>query len=219
MGSLFREALRLRKNDPTLTEEQHRWIQLRNRCDFDPDRLQECILEVTKARISQLGRIIAATPVQNGASGKLGRPNFSETSAQHSGKIDPIRLAQRRGYKAISFQDFKLDAKTLAVRSEKIALIGLYARLHEVDQIFPSLLAFRFAVERPNIDSGIGLLADGATRDVRKYLLECQGNPVTASVGCPIMVLGHVENCANITLFGAQKTPCVVVEGRILLNK
>lgn len=117
-----------------------------------------------------------------------------------------------RGYKRMSFDDFKLDGKILASSETKVALTGFYIKFGQADYLFQSPLSIAMTRESFNTNGAIGLLTDDAARNVRKYFLDCGNNPVAAQMGCKINVLGRASMCTKTTLLGSTDQPCITVE-------
>jgi uncharacterized protein YecT (DUF1311 family) len=130
-----------------------------------------------------------------------------QATAQH------LKMEEQRGYKRITYDDFKLDGKQLAANESKIAITGFYLKIGEGEYLFPSILAVAMMRQTLSADNGIGLLTNDAKRNIRKYFLDCQNNPAMAQIGCRINVLGHVTICTKTSLLsGSTELPCLVVE-------
>ncbi len=134
--------------------------------------------------------------------------------ANEQAKAQHLQAEKEGGYKRITFDDFKLDGKQLAASESKIAITGVYLKVGDVEYLFPTILAIATLRETLNTDTGIGLLADDAPRNIRKYFLDCENNPATAQIGCPINVLGHATMCTRTSLLSGYSTdmPCVAIE-------
>lgn len=123
---------------------------------------------------------------------------------------DKFQSAEKQGYQAMAFDDFKLDGKKLAGSNAKILMQGFYKKFGDVETLQPSGLAVAIVRERGN-DNGIPLLTDDASRNVRKYLLQC-GDDMRAPLGCQLTVIGHASMCTMTNLVGSKNVPCLVVE-------
>jgi Sel1 repeat len=134
------------------------------------------------------------------------------TSAQNHLAAQQVQTAQERGYKRITFEDFMLDGKDFAASGAKVSIQGVYVKQGEVEMLFPSLFALSMARDRLSTDGGIGMLTGDATRSLRKLVLDCRNNPVGATVGCSLTVLGYVSMCTRTTLVGSTNMPCLIVE-------
>jgi tetratricopeptide (TPR) repeat protein len=121
-----------------------------------------------------------------------------------------VARAKQQGYQSISFDDFKLDGKQLAVAHAKVLMQGFYKKFGEIESLQPTGLAVAMAREYGN-HNGIPLLTDDASRDVRKIFLQCGDNPL-APLGCPLAVVGHASVCTMTSLVGSKSVPCLVVE-------
>jgi uncharacterized protein YecT (DUF1311 family) len=121
-----------------------------------------------------------------------------------------FELAKQEGYRPVSFDDFKLDGKTLAGANAKLILRGFYSKSGDLEIMQPTGLAVATARQYGN-DSGIPVLSEDAARNVRKYFLECSNNPL-AQLGCPVTVSGHATMCSVTSLLGSKSVPCLVVE-------
>ena len=89
---------------------------------------------------------------------------------------------QKLGYTSISFEDFVLDGKDLAKTGKKIALLGTYIKLGNVEYIFPSQIAAMMASNGTAAANTIrvGLLTD----DVQGMAISgCNSSPAAAA-GC-----------------------------------
>jgi hypothetical protein len=122
------------------------------------------------------------------------------------------RIARERGYKTLTFEDFTLDRKELALSNAKIAIKGVYTKRGESEMLFPSVIALLMARETFNTNTGIGLLTEDAVRSIRKYLLACQTNLLVAAQGCPVTVLGRATMCERTSLVSATSIPCIAVD-------
>jgi hypothetical protein len=125
-----------------------------------------------------------------GAEGEVTRTNGDH---QESAIAVKSELAKQQGYRPVSFEDFKLDGKTLAEANAKLILQGFYSKSGGVEVLQPTGLAVATAKRYGN-DSGIPVLSEDAARNVRKYFLECGNNPL-AQLGCPVTVSGHADLC------------------------
>jgi hypothetical protein len=121
-----------------------------------------------------------------------------------------FEVRKQQGYRPMSFEDFKLDGKTLAGANAKLILQGFYSKAGEVEILQPTGLAVAIARQYGS-DSGIPLLSEDAARNVRKYFLECGNNPAV-QLGCPVTVSGHADLCTASSLLGSKTVPCLVVE-------
>jgi hypothetical protein len=119
-----------------------------------------------------------------------------------------LRVEQERGYKRITFDDFKLDGRQLAAANSKVAIAGVYLKLGEVEYLFPSGLAVVMMRESPATNVGIGLLTEDANRDIRKFFLDCQNQ----QTGCSATLLGRATSCTRTTLVGSKNLPCLTVD-------
>jgi tetratricopeptide (TPR) repeat protein len=183
----FTQAIRLDPSDPEPYNK--RALAYRDLGDMERARADQSAANATGARRQQ---------------GE--RQKFQEAAAQQ------VATEEERGYKRIMFDDFMLDGKELATNSAKVSIQGIYIKQGDVETLFPSVLAIARARQMLRTDEGIGLLTSDAARSVRKFLLDCRNNPVGASVGCPLTVLGHVSTCTRMTLVGSTDVPCLIVE-------
>ncbi len=126
---------------------------------------------------------------------------------QQALKVDD---AKQHGYQPISFEDFKLDGKHLAAAHAKLTMQGFYKKFGEIETLLPSGIAVAFAREYGN-GSGVPLLSEDATRNVRKLFLQCGDNPAVP-LGCPLTVVGHASVCTMTNLVGSKSVPCLAVE-------
>jgi hypothetical protein len=120
--------------------------------------------------------------------------------------------ARERGYKSITFDDFALDGKELASTHAMISVKGRYTKVGEAEWLFPSIMAAMMAQNTFQPDHGIALLAEDATRELRKFFLNCRNNMTAAAQGCEITILGHATMCARTRLLDVKEIPCVAVE-------
>jgi uncharacterized protein YecT (DUF1311 family) len=95
------------------------------------------------------------------------QPPNSEASV--SSRFD---IAKQQGYRPITFEDFKLDAKQLSETKAKLILHGFYGKSGTIDILQPTGLAVATARQYGN-SLGVPLLTDEATRDIRKFFLTC----------------------------------------------
>jgi len=121
-----------------------------------------------------------------------------------------VARAKQQGYQPISFDDFKLDGKQLAVTHAKLFMRGFYKKFGGVETLQPTGLAVAIAREYGN-DSGIPLLTEDASRNLRKILLQCGDSPAVP-LGCPLTIVGHADMCTKTNLVGSKNAPCVAVE-------
>jgi hypothetical protein len=116
---------------------------------------------------------------------------------------------REQGYRRIAFDDFVIDGNEFAKSGAKISIQGFYLKMGEVETLF------RSGNIVPKTTDGILLLTDDASRDIRKYFLECRNASVyelMPTLGCQVKILGHGSRCTKITLAGAKSVPCMVVE-------
>lgn len=134
-----------------------------------------------------------------------------QSQEQYQAEVaDKLRLAQQRGYRPISFNDFKLDGKELAGNQAKVLLRGFYTKSGEIDFLQPTGLSV--AVSRKyDVDSGIPLLTEDATRNARAFFLQCSQN-ILAQLGCPVTIVGRVDVCTMANVLGSKSVPCITVE-------
>lgn len=122
---------------------------------------------------------------------------------------------QKLGYTSISFEDFVLDGKDLAQTEKKIALLGTYIKLGNVEYVFPSQIAAMMASNGTAAATSmrVGLLTADAPRELRAYYLRCNSSPASAVQGCWTRVRGHATICNQTMLLHSETVPCLVVEG------
>jgi hypothetical protein len=122
------------------------------------------------------------------------------------------------GYETISFEDFALDTKDLTKTSKKIAVVGYYRKIGNIDEFFPSNVAAMQSDAMPS-SLRIFLLSDDAPRALRAYFLRCSSSPGVSSMGCWARIRGHASTCEH-TVFGySQERACFIVDGGWVLNQ
>jgi TPR repeat protein len=124
---------------------------------------------------------------------------------------EAVRIEQDRDYKRITVEDFILDGKELAAANAKVSVKGAYAKWGENEMIFPSGTAVYTAKETLSMDTGIGVLTDDATRNVRKYILDCVTTGAAAQFGCPMTVFARASMCTRTRLGSSKDLPCLIV--------
>jgi TPR repeat protein len=124
---------------------------------------------------------------------------------------EAARIEQDREYKRITVEDFILDGKELAAANAKVSVKGAYAKWGENEMIFPSGTAVYTAKESLSMDTGIGVLTDDATRNVRKYILDCVTTGAAAQFGCPMTVFARASMCTRTRLGSSKDLPCLIV--------
>src|SRR5665213_1359794 len=84
MGQLYRQALAIQNNSPTLTGDQSRWRALRNsNCSgTNLSDVKSCVLEMTRARVEGLVTIVAANGENN-----LSPPTVAPVPSQTSSRV------------------------------------------------------------------------------------------------------------------------------------
>jgi uncharacterized protein len=135
----------------------------------------------------------------------------SQQREQQAAASSKFELAKQQGYRPISFEDFKLDGKQLSEANAKLIMHGVYSKSGDTDVLQPSGLVVALAKRGYGDNLGVPLLADGATRDVRKYFLNCSNN-IAAQLGCPITLVGHADVCSATGLIESKSIACLVVE-------
>ncbi len=128
------------------------------------------------------------------------------TTAAYSQTNFPLR---EQGYRRIAFDDFVIDGKEFANSGAKVSIQGFYLKMGEVETLF------RSGDIVPGTTDGILLLADNASREIKKYFLGCHDLTVyelMPTLGCQVKILGHGTTCTKITLAGSKNVPCMVVE-------
>src|SRR5262249_44216254 len=78
------------------------------------------------------------------------------------------RNVSRLGYSQMTFDDFKLDGKQLALQNMKLAIKGVYFKVGGVDYLFPSGLAVMNLTQSLSAEMTVGLLTEDADRTLRK---------------------------------------------------
>ncbi|HEY5305169.1 MAG TPA: hypothetical protein VIJ52_00680 [Pseudolabrys sp.] len=134
---------------------------------------------------------------------------------EHDKRQHEIDEDQKLGYTSISFEDFVLDGKDLAKTEKKIALLGTYIKLGNVEYVFPSQIAAMMANNGTAAANSmrVGLLTDDAPRELRAYYLRCNSSPASSVQGCWTRVRGHATICNQTMLLHSETVPCLVVEG------
>jgi hypothetical protein len=133
-----------------------------------------------------------------------------ERQRQYSQEVtQQTRSDEQRGYRRVGFEDFILDAAKLADGGEKISVQGVYVRVGD-NEVLVQSMSSAYSLSRSD-DTGeiIPLLTDNATRNLRKYFLECRNR---SALGCQVTVLGHATTCRKRTLVGASDVYCFDVE-------
>lgn len=133
-------------------------------------------------------------------------PIVEKKLAEQQAVLQQARMDDARGYKHMSFTDFRLDAKKMRLGS-KLAITGFYQVIGEIETIAESLTATRM----PNA-ARVFLLTEDAPRETRKKLLEVRDG-VCGAYGCQLTFLGHISKC-EVTWLGARvkNTTCLSVE-------
>jgi hypothetical protein len=122
------------------------------------------------------------------------------------------RDADTRGFKQMSFEDFKLDGADLARSNGKASISGAYQKFGRIEYLFPNSGYVMQLMTDGNVSSGIILITDGAPRDIRKFFIECPDDLLPSSRGCPVTLLGHATTCELKTLVGSTNVPCLAVD-------
>ncbi|MEI9987782.1 MAG: hypothetical protein WDN69_34445 [Aliidongia sp.] len=120
--------------------------------------------------------------------------------------------ADSRGFKRMTFEDFKLDGADMAREGGKASISGAFQKYGRVEYLLPNSGYVMQLMTSGNVSSGIVLVTDGAPRDVRKYFLECPDDLLPSSRGCPINILAHATTCELKTLVGTVNVPCLAVD-------
>jgi tetratricopeptide (TPR) repeat protein len=131
---------------------------------------------------------------------------------QQEAETQQIRTELGQGYRRITFEDFQLDGKKLAMEQARVSVRGVYKKVGQIEYLFPSENALVLATQKfETDDTAIPILSDDAVRDFRQVLLHCR----TSSQFCPVVVLGHVTICEKTTLVGGTGVPCLAVENGV----
>ena len=144
--------------------------------------------------------------VQGNENAKKFLPDVEKKLAEQQATIKQAGEDAARGYKPMSFTDFRLDAKKLRGGS-KLAISGFYQVTDEIETLSETLLASRM----PNT-ARVFLLTEDAPRVTRRKLLELRDG-VCGAYGCQLTILGHVSKC-EVTWLGARvkSTTCISVD-------
>jgi hypothetical protein len=118
-----------------------------------------------------------------------------------------LETERKRGYERISFETFQLDGKSLAANETKISIQGYYQKIGQIETLSPSNIAALNPTMRDELS--IGLLTDDASRNIRKFFLDCR---TTTMLGCQIVIWGRATMCTVTTLVGSKNSPCLIVE-------
>ena len=243
MGRLYAQVRSIQASQIAISEQRQWIALRQSKCNLsDPGLIKSCVLNMTKARVGEFTTVIMASGL-NPISTLTPSSQPSSTTADPTARCQSIADAQRRviclndlgqqksdawpqaarqdnsayiaqrEYRPITFEDFKLDGKGLAMAESNVAIAGLYLKVGQVEHLFSSILTTGMIdAGRQSTDSGIGLLTEDADRNARKVFLRCQNDPVLARMGCSLTVLGRATMCTSTTLVGSTKVPCVVVE-------
>lgn len=144
------------------------------------------------------------------------RQNVLVAAARKAQEVIDRKSDAARGYKAISFETFALDAKSLAATQARVSMRGSYLPDGNLEWLFPSQLDAIQARSNPGQARNaikVPLVTDDAARDFRRVLLQCKATPGADQVGCPAIVTGRVDLCSIRGPLGTDSdVPCVVVE-------
>lgn len=122
---------------------------------------------------------------------------------------------KKEGYQHVSVEAFVLDGKELAAKSAKVSMSGAYLGDDSVSFLFSDARSVILATRYPNLGDQpkVPLLIENASREFRRWLLNCRSNPATAQVGCPVTVVGRATICTLQNGFGvAREMPCAAVQ-------
>jgi hypothetical protein len=144
------------------------------------------------------------------------RQNVVAEAARRAQETIDQRSDNARGYMSIAFDTFALDAKNLAATQARISVKGAYVPDGNFEWLFASqgeaVQASMSPVQARNVPR-IPLLTEDASREFRKFLLNCKSIPGADRTGCLTAITGHVSMCSVTGPFGGSRTlPCVVVE-------
>jgi hypothetical protein len=154
--------------------------------------------------------------------GPTTNPGVQQPTAPTIVKTDDPRQREidedlKLGYETISFEDFALDKKDLIRTGKKIAVVGYYRKIGNIDEFFPSNFAAMQSDAMPS-SLRIFLLSDEAPRALRAYFLRCSSSPGIATMGCWARIRGRASTCEH-TVFGhSQEQVCFIVDGGWVLN-
>lgn len=120
-------------------------------------------------------------------------------------EIALMQQDERNGYKALTFQDFVLDANKL--QGAKIAIRGVYVGKGERLAYDHFDAAMWVSNRQNNKKPLIPLVTKSATREARASLMRCSESPL----GCVLVVRGRIQMLTMQNAFGAVKQEVGVV--------
>jgi hypothetical protein len=114
----------------------------------------------------------------------------------------------KRGYQAMSFEDFVLDGRKLAAKDAKVAVAGVYKKFGQMTALFPDTMT----ILQQRWDARLPIwITDDANRKVRQFLLtQCDNDPIGR--GCQITLQGRATICTVTNLSGTHEEACIKVE-------
>lgn len=117
-------------------------------------------------------------------------------------------------YQAMGVLDFVIDGPALARRGARVDVSGVYIREGSVDVLYADTTALARSYTMPHSQPHIAVIADSANRALRAHLVQCQTDPTTLQLGCPIAIRGRVAVCSVTSATGvSREEPCLEAEG------
>ena len=136
--------------------------------------------------------------------------NAEAAAAQRDEMFKAQTRDEMNGYRPIALQNLILDHTELEENHAKLSIRGTYVPTEENDGfLFADARSAMIALSSPemaNSQQKIAILSDDASRNLRQYILECRGNPISNYAGCSIVVLGYATTCQATNAFGVQRT-------------
>jgi hypothetical protein len=123
-----------------------------------------------------------------------------------------MRDDERKGYKATTLENFKLNGQDLAHHDAKVAVQGVYVKTSRGEFLMPSSLATSQVDVKRTPDEGVNLLSRSASRSAKRAFAQCQKDSVKSKLGCPLTILGEAVLCDRTTIFGMAQAPCIAVD-------
>jgi hypothetical protein len=130
-------------------------------------------------------------------------PQFKTASSTAASPVDSS---------TVSVRQFVLDGQKLARAGARVRIRGYYIRQGGSDRLYASGGAIMLSSSAGHVPPSVKLLTGGSEREIHERLLDCQSDPVSAQIGCPVTLMGQARTCPAPRASGSQhRIPCLFV--------
>jgi len=204
-----------RRKEQQLLEQAQRDREIadeaRRSAERDEPKIAEAIKQAEEARRARQEAEKRLAEIR-GRSEEQQKQRHEELAQKRSVEREAELEERTSGYQRMSIETFLLDGGDLAAKAAKVSISGAYIREGNLSVLYADR-GTAMKATRGHRQPNVLLLTDEASREFRQVLLTCQSNPASATVGCPVTILGQATKCQLSNAFGATRGEwCITVE-------